>query len=213
MSDITCKSDYLAEVQSIAEQCASEAREDERDVSDVVHETVDGHGLIIYTRRNFDVLTYSDNADAYWDQGMGGLEDAGCVSKALSTLAYCALSQDVMEAIGELDDPEDDDPEDDDPEDDDPEDDSEPGAHLSEHVKAMVAELGGWGATVEAQCGKYVHKGRLTAPPRGTLVPLLNIGPEDLEIDDIENAIAVPSGLPLDPHEVARLARLERDRC
>ena len=102
-NDIITQSTYYREITDLAKQCRAEAREYGRDVSEVIHETVDGHSWIIYTRHNLAVLQYSDHEDAA--EEMGGLEDvlrSGGVSGLLTYLACAAMMADVDAAVAEI---------------------------------------------------------------------------------------------------------------
>lgn len=92
--------DYWRAVRSLAEFVANSVREG-RELDEALHETVDGSQWVIYTRRNFDVLRYCSNHDAYTDEtGEPPTTDGKEVNWA--ALAYCALLEDVRDAIPEV---------------------------------------------------------------------------------------------------------------
>lgn len=86
--------DYWNEIESIAREVTKEAREYNRDVCDVLHETIDGHRWIIYCRFNAYVLLHSDHDSAMWDEG---LEDGiSSHDEYMTRAAYCAMVADVQ---------------------------------------------------------------------------------------------------------------------
>ena len=94
MDDITRQS-YATECRNLAAQIVTEAHDDERDVQDVLCETIDGHEWVIYTHQNHGVLQHG-NAEAYtenYDSEMP-MTDGGEINWAL--LAYAALESDVQ---------------------------------------------------------------------------------------------------------------------
>ena len=87
--------EYWTEIIALAKSVRREAAENGRDVSDVLHETLDGHEYVIYTAQARDVITHSDNADAIF-------EDFGKLSvesweELFPRAAYCAMERDVRE--------------------------------------------------------------------------------------------------------------------
>ena len=85
--------EYWDEIESLAVEITREAREDNRDIHDVLHETIDGHQWVIYCRFNAWVLAHSSNESAMWDEG---LQD-GITShdEYMTRAAYCAMLADV----------------------------------------------------------------------------------------------------------------------
>lgn len=73
--------DYWDEIESIAREVTREAREYQRDISEVLHETLSYHQWYIYYRFNPLVLAHSDNS-AY------GLSE-GLISEVLDHDEYC----------------------------------------------------------------------------------------------------------------------------
>jgi hypothetical protein len=73
-----------------------EAKEYDRDETDVLHETIDGHCWVIYTAYNFQVLQHSDN-DGYAVEEWGS--DCATRDGVLNTamLAFGALWADVSD--------------------------------------------------------------------------------------------------------------------
>ncbi len=91
-SDITYQQ-YWQEIQAVAQSVTEEAREYGREISEVLHETIDGHQWVIYTAYNYDVAKQSPNDDA-WQEVYGGevrIENFNAVR------AYFAMYQDVCE--------------------------------------------------------------------------------------------------------------------
>ena len=95
------RDEYQTEVQDLARQIRDEAREYDRDVEDVLHETVDGHEWVIYTTKATYVMAHASNPDAYQDLG---IDASGGWSQFVSQAAYCALAQDVRDALADLED-------------------------------------------------------------------------------------------------------------
>ena len=63
-----------------------------------LHETIDGHGRVIYTFRAMQCLVFSDNDGAYVEEfGSDGLTTDGCLN--WSMLAFSAFRADVMESM------------------------------------------------------------------------------------------------------------------
>jgi hypothetical protein len=94
MDDMT-REGYWNEVECLAVGVTCEARERGRDIGDVLHETIDGHEWVIYTRRNLEVLRFTRNEDAAWDDGLVGDSASFCDTMAIA--AYCAMRADVSE--------------------------------------------------------------------------------------------------------------------
>lgn len=71
-----------------------------------VHETVDGHEWIIYTKWHAKVIDASDNEDHFIDnfgaEAAGDLIKEGGIDKLTQSIAFFALRQDVMEAAEEM---------------------------------------------------------------------------------------------------------------
>lgn len=75
---------------------------DRDDLETWLHETIDGHGDVIYTARAMEVCRQSRNDGAYFDE----FGDEGAVSDGgieWSKLAYCALMADVREELSDVD--------------------------------------------------------------------------------------------------------------
>lgn len=85
---------YYSRVRDMAEGILSDMLDgtETRDLSEVLHETIDGTDLVIYTYKAKAVLLASDNEDAYEDQ-MG--EPAPSVEAA----AFMAIEADVTELL------------------------------------------------------------------------------------------------------------------
>jgi len=104
-------SEYRDEINSLAETIRDEAAEYSREISEVMHETIDGHMWVIYTAYHYEVLSLSENDGAAADFGVNSLVVDGELNTAL--LAFCAIEADVYEAISELPDLEEDEDEED----------------------------------------------------------------------------------------------------
>lgn len=105
-ADRVLRADYWDDVRSVVDNAADEIENGnittDDELSDWLHETIDGHSNIIYTRSNFHVLLYSDNSDAYADEfGEEGMIRDGNVN--WPALAYAAMLADVRDTIGDFD--------------------------------------------------------------------------------------------------------------
>lgn len=87
--------DYWDEIERLAVAITKEAREYDRNIHDVLRETIDGHRWVIYCRFSAWVLAHSSNESAMWDEG---LED-GIMShdEYMTRAAYCAMVADVYD--------------------------------------------------------------------------------------------------------------------
>lgn len=94
------QSQYWREVTSLAKQIAKEAKAEDRDITDVLHETIDGHQWVIYTWAYPWVLMHSRSEDALFDQ-MGPTEATG-YSQIMQLMTFYALYQDVAEELSGL---------------------------------------------------------------------------------------------------------------
>lgn len=108
--DITA-SDYWNEIRSIAENVKQDVRENEGDVSEAVHDAIDGHQWVIYTGYNLDVLKHCSDESAGIDEGLIDANAAlaeGGLSKLTAQLAYCAMERDVYDELDGWSGPQDD---------------------------------------------------------------------------------------------------------
>jgi hypothetical protein len=108
------RDDYQHEVERLARDAHEEARDHGRDLDVVIHETVDGHEWVIYTRFNASVLASSNNAEAGAEFGgdLAGILRTRGVSGLLAVLACAAMMQDVREVAADLEDEDEDEDED-----------------------------------------------------------------------------------------------------
>ena len=111
MSEMT-SSEYWVEINSIAENMASEALADNDndidaardDIQDSrLHETIDGHQWVIYCAYNDDVLRRSDN-ESYYEDNFGADDMANIIKDrgldGLKTImAFWAMYADVQDII------------------------------------------------------------------------------------------------------------------
>jgi hypothetical protein len=88
--------DYMDEIRALATNVIREAKQYNRDESDVLHEMIDGHHDVIYTCEAQRVLWLSDNADAAADEGMECVKDG---QPDWSALAYFAMRADVQRLL------------------------------------------------------------------------------------------------------------------
>jgi hypothetical protein len=89
--------EYWTEIESLAKAVSEEARKGRRDIRDALHETIDGHGWVIYLAYHFDVLRHSPNEDAYFDEMGTGFPDAACLSDITTLCVFYALMADVQQ--------------------------------------------------------------------------------------------------------------------
>jgi hypothetical protein len=104
MDDITA-SDYYQSIKDLARQALAEHKErPNADLSDIIHELVDGSAWVIYTYRAHHVLLFSDNANHGFDEGLVQLSPGSVrdVSDLVGQLAFWALRADVEQAAYEL---------------------------------------------------------------------------------------------------------------
>jgi hypothetical protein len=95
MNEITSH-EYWQEIESLCKQVFEECQEYQREPCDVLHETLDGHQWVIYTRYAFDVLKHSDNDGAAIEEmGAEAATKDGVMNWAL--LVYCAMHQDCID--------------------------------------------------------------------------------------------------------------------
>jgi len=93
---------YKAHVNDLAEgimeDIVSGEIEDRDDLSTRLHETADGDGWVIYTRKAMMVVMCSDNGGHGMEEGVIG---ASCFNGSIpwSQLAYCALEADITDAL------------------------------------------------------------------------------------------------------------------
>lgn len=93
----TLRAEYHQGVKSLVDHVASRLSEGGQDVSDIVHEVVDGSYWVIYTHANFQVLMCSDNHDAYTDSYGDPAIQGTAINWA--ALAFAAVEQDINERM------------------------------------------------------------------------------------------------------------------
>ena len=95
--------EYANEIHDLAQSCAEEAHEQGRDLYDVIHETVDGHQWVIYTRYNLYVLQHTFNPNAHEDLGDIGhvLSERG-LDGLHAYLACVSMIADVSDAASDI---------------------------------------------------------------------------------------------------------------
>ena len=103
------RQEYWEEIESLAQQVTKEARDDGRDIYDVLHETIDGHQWVIYYRFHAEVLQHTDNDSAMWNEGLN--EGINSHDEYMQRAAFCAMLADVREHSDFDAEPEDDDSE------------------------------------------------------------------------------------------------------
>jgi hypothetical protein len=110
MSTLT-DTEYYAEIRNLAEEAYKEARSGDHGTGEQarewllewLHETLDGHQFVIYTAQAQAVLAISNNDGACVENyGADGLVQDGALNWGM--MAYCAMEQDVFEAMSRIDD-------------------------------------------------------------------------------------------------------------
>jgi len=106
LSDRVHYREYYDEVKAVAEAVVDDVVRADLPLEEAaremllerVHEAVDGHQFVIYTKQNLDVLVASSNWLAAEEEGL--IE--GDVAHTLAVLAYGAMNRDVMEEAENL---------------------------------------------------------------------------------------------------------------
>lgn len=101
MEDITQKA-YWAEVEALAKSCIAEAKRYDRELSDVIWETCDGHQWVIYTYYQHQVLQHCRTGVAERFSDMGGPDLSKGWDDVVMQAAFLALEGDVSERAQEL---------------------------------------------------------------------------------------------------------------
>ena len=92
-------SEYAEEITALARSLEEQCQESGSDVSDVLHEMIDGHQWVIYTHLAREVLLHSDNDCEIFDVvGPVEVSDWGTL---FSQAAYFAMVSDVSGEIDE----------------------------------------------------------------------------------------------------------------
>ncbi len=103
--DMTRK-EYWDEIRSIRASLIEEWHEEragyEYDgaewLNERMHSTIDGHQWIIYTAYNIDVIRFTDNREAYYDQ-MGEWPNVDNFDQMLGAVAFMAMEADVQDGL------------------------------------------------------------------------------------------------------------------
>jgi hypothetical protein len=91
------RKEYYDGVRGLAQEVAEQVKEGQ-DLSDALHEVVDGSYWVIYTHANFQVLMCSDNHDAYSEEFGEAPVSGSDINWA--ALAYATLARDVSDQVG-----------------------------------------------------------------------------------------------------------------
>jgi hypothetical protein len=99
--------EYWDEIGSIAREVTKEAREYDRDITEVLHEIINDHKWVIYYRNNGFVLSHSENSSYGLNEGL--ISTVKDHDEYMTQAAYWAMYADVSEhesfdADGEEDD-------------------------------------------------------------------------------------------------------------
>ena len=97
MANDTSAESYWADVATLAEECA-----DASEPTDAISEACDGSWWVIYTHASIALLAHTSNEDAAWESTDEPLAGCGSYAEVCTKLAYCALYQDVSEAIAAI---------------------------------------------------------------------------------------------------------------
>lgn len=106
MAEDMTRKEYWDEIRSIRENLVEEWQDERANYGDDVnewltdrlHQTIDGHQWIIYTGYNIDVLRFTDNKEAYYDQ-MGAWPEVDNFNQMMGAVAFMAMEQDVMDGL------------------------------------------------------------------------------------------------------------------
>lgn len=95
-NDLQTTSSYFREIQAIVYGCFEQARDEHREPSEILHETLDGHEWVIYTHKAKQVLAHSSHEDYVAENfGTDGILDGGSINWSL--LAYGAMMGDCLD--------------------------------------------------------------------------------------------------------------------
>lgn len=97
----TQRAEYWDTINSIVNEAIEESKDQELDITDYIHESVDGSEYIIYYHKNIEVLQYTDNDEALFDNEGSATFDS--TVSTLQRIAYWAMLQDCMDALSEQD--------------------------------------------------------------------------------------------------------------
>ncbi len=95
--DAITQKDYWEEIESLAKQCIEEAKEQDRELSEVIWETCDGHQWVIYTAYHHQVLQHCDADPAERFEDMGGPDMSKGWDNIVMQATYLVLEGDVSE--------------------------------------------------------------------------------------------------------------------
>ena len=108
------RKEYQTEVNELAHDIWSEAleqsdndKDDAQDlINETIHERVDGHHWVIYTRYHHAILAHSTNEnafqDVYCDHTAGEYLANNGIDAMITTMAFYAIEADVRDAIYEV---------------------------------------------------------------------------------------------------------------
>lgn len=85
--------EYWIEIESLANQCAEEAKESDRDLSDVIFEELDSHQWVIYYEYHYDILKSTDY-QGYYIEEFG--TDGGSFEDIMMRSAFWAMYNDII---------------------------------------------------------------------------------------------------------------------
>ncbi len=99
MTNIT-HTQYWKEIDALATDIAAEAKDEQRDIYEVLHEWIDGHEWVIYHANNLPVLEHASNPEAFIDacgsEAAGDELKRGGLNSLHMSLAYFAITEDVQ---------------------------------------------------------------------------------------------------------------------
>jgi polyhydroxyalkanoate synthesis regulator phasin len=102
MKELTQK-EYSEGIESMASEVIEECLEYGSDLSDMIHEKVDGDEWIIYTYYHGYVIKFSDNEDAYLDiyssEDLGELIRTQDLDAVIQARAFFAMDADLRQAV------------------------------------------------------------------------------------------------------------------
>lgn len=97
----SCRATNAKEIRSIAADARKEAREQDADLHDYLHELIDGHQFVIYVHKARAVLLHSSNENAIFEEL--GSQEVESMEELYSKAAYFAMLADVTEELPDED--------------------------------------------------------------------------------------------------------------
>lgn len=98
--------EYEREVAAVARDIVEECIKHGQDIADSIHDTVDGHEWMIYTRHHQEIIDRSSYPDAYLDvyshEDLGRIVADQGLDSAIQARAFFAFEHDVRNEVYEI---------------------------------------------------------------------------------------------------------------